>query len=56
MITGEYIDRGNLKHSVINRLEFVEIHARADVNYFDLKEDCLLAWNNVAYKSVSNNR
>ena len=48
--------RGYLKHSPIHRLEFGEIHAGTDVNYFDLMEERILAWDNVAYKSLSNNR
>ena len=43
-------DRGYLKHSLINLLEFCEIRAGTDVNYFDLMEDRLLAWNIVAYE------
>ena len=53
---GIITDRGYLKHSLIHRLEFGEMHAGMDVNYFDLMEDRLLAWDNVAYESVSNNR
>ena len=53
---GTIADRGYLKHSLINRLEFGEIAAGTDVNYFDLMEDRLLAWDNVAYESVRNNR
>ena len=49
-------DRGYLKHSLIHRLEFGEMHAGTDVNYFDLMEDLLMAWDDVAYESVSNNR
>ena len=49
-------DRGYLKHSLIHRLEFCEMRAGTDVNYFDLMEDRLLAWDDVAYESVSNNR
>ena len=49
-------DRGYLKHSLIQRLEFGEMHAGTDVNYFDLMEDRLLAWDDVAYESVRNNR
>ena len=49
-------DRGYLKHSLIHCLEFGEMNAGTDVNYFDLMEDRILAWDNVAYKSVSNNR
>ena len=49
-------DRSYLKHSLIHRLEFCEMHAGMDVNYFDLKEDRLMAWDNVAYESVRNNR
>ncbi len=47
---------GYLKHSLIHSLEFGEIYAGTDVDYFDLMEDRLLAWDNVAYESVSNNR
>ena len=47
---------GYLKHSLIHRLEFGEIYAGTDVNYFDLMEDRLLARDNVAYESESNNR
>ena len=53
---GIIADRGYLKHSLIHRLEFGEMHAGTDVNYFDLMEDRLLAWDNVAYESVRNNR
>ena len=53
---GIITDRGYLKHSLIHRLEFGEMHAGTDVNYFDLMEDRLLEWDNVAYESVSNNR
>ena len=53
---GIIADRGYLKNYLIHRLEFGEMHAWTDVNYFDLMEDCLLAWNNVAYESLSNNR
>ena len=49
-------DRGYLKHSLIHRLEFGEMPAGTDVNYFDLMEDRLLAWDNVVYESVRNNR
>ena len=53
---GIITDRGYLKHSLIHRLEFGEMRAGTNVNYFDLMEDRLLAWDNVAYESVSNNR
>ena len=53
---GIIADRGYLKHSLIHRLEFGEMHAGNDNNYFDLMEDRLMAWDNVAYESVSNNR
>ena len=53
---GIITDRGYLKHSLIHHLEFGEMHAGTDVNYFDLMEDRLLAWDNVTYESVSNNR
>ena len=53
---GILIEQGYLKYSLIGRLEFGEMHAGTDVNYFDLMEDLLLAWDNVAYESVSNNR
>ena len=53
---GIIIDRGYLQHSLIHRLEFGEMHAGMDVNYFGLMEDRLMAWDNVAYESVSNNR
>ena len=49
-------DRGYLKHSLIHRLEFGEMHAGTDVFYFDLMEYRLLACDNVAYESVSNDR
>ena len=49
-------DRVYLKHSLIHRLEFGEMHAGTDVIYFDLMEDRLLAWDDVAYESVRNNR
>ena len=51
---GIIADRGYLKHSLINRLEFCEMHAGTDVNYFDLMEDHLLTWVDVAYESVRN--
>jgi len=53
---GIIADRGYLKHSLIHRLEFGEMHAGTDVNYFDLMEDRLLAWDDVAYESVRNNK
>jgi len=53
---GIIADSGYLKHSLINHLEFSEMHAGTDVNYFDLMEDRLLAWDDVAYESVRNNR
>ena len=53
---GIIADRGYLKHYLIHRLEFGEMHAGTDVNYFDLMEDRLLAWDDVAYESVRNNR
>ena len=53
---GIIIFLGYLKHSLIHRLEFGEIYAGTDVDYFDLMEDRLMAWDNVAYESVSNNR
>ena len=53
---GIIADCGCLKHSLIHRLEFDEMHAGTDVNYFDLMGDRLLAWDNVVYKSVRNNR
>ena len=53
---GIITDRGYLKHFLINSLEFGEMHAGTDVNYFDLMEDHILEWDNVAYESVSNNR
>ena len=57
MITGVIIaDCGYLKHSLIHHLEFGEMHAGTDVYYFDLMEDRLLAWDDNAYESVSNNR
>ena len=49
-------DRGYLKHSLLHRLEFGGMHAGSDVNYFDLMEDHILAWDDVAYESVRNNR
>jgi len=30
------------------------MHAGTDVNYFDLMEDRLLAWDDVTYESVNN--
>ena len=53
---GIIIDRSYLNHSLIHRLEFGKMHAEKDVNYFDLMEDHLLAWDNAAYESVSNNK
>ena len=53
---GIIADRGYLKHSLIHRLEFGGMHAGTDVNYIYLMEDRLLAWDNVAYESVRNNR
>ena len=53
---GIITDRGYLKYSLIHRLEFGEMHAGTDFNYFDLIEDRLLAWDNVAYESVRKNR
>jgi len=48
--------RSYLKHPLIHRLEFGEMHTGTDVDYFDLMEDQLLAWDNVAYESVRNNK
>ena len=53
---GIIAERGYLKHSLIHRLEFGEMHAGTEVNYFDLMLDHILAWDDVAYKSVRNNR
>ena len=53
---GIITDRGYLKHFLINSLEFGEMHAGTDVNYFDLMEDHILEWDNVAYESERNNR
>ena len=53
---GIITDRGYFRHSLIHYLEFGEMPAGTDVNYFDFMEDRLLAWDNVAYESVSNNR
>ena len=53
---GIIIFLGYLKNSLIHRLEFGEIYAGTDVDYFDLMEDRLLARDNVTYESVSNNR
>ena len=55
-LVGIITDCGYLKHSLINRLEFGEMHHGTDDNYFDLLEDNLLAWDIVAYELVSNNR
>ena len=52
---GIIADLDYLKHSLIHRLGFGEMNAGTDVNYFDLMEDRLLAWDNFAYESVSNN-
>ena len=41
-------DRGCLKHSLIHCLEFSEMHAERDDNYFDFMEYRILAWDNVA--------
>jgi len=49
-------NRSYLKHPLIHRLEFGEMHTGTDVDYFDLMEDHLLAWDNVAYESVRNNK
>ena len=49
-LVGIIADRGNIKHSLINRFEFGEMHAGTDVNYFDLMEDLILAWDSVAKK------
>ena len=51
-----FTDRGYPKHSQIHRLEFSKMNAGTDVNYFDLMEDRILAWDNVTYESVRNNR
>ena len=42
-------DRGYLKHSLIHRLGFGEMLAGTDVNFLDLMEDRLLAWDDVAF-------
>ena len=48
-------DRGYFNYSPIHRLDFGEIYAGTDVNYFDLLEDRILARSDVAYGSVRNN-
>ena len=53
---GIITDRGYLKHSLIHRLEFGEMHAGTDVYYFDLMGDRLLAWDDVTYEPVRYNR
>ena len=53
---GIIADRGYLKHSLTHRLERGEMNNGTDVNYFDLMEDRLMLWDNVAYESVSNKR
>ena len=53
---GIFADCGYLKHSLMHRLEFGEIYAVTDDNYFDLMEDRILAWDDVADESVRNNR
>ena len=53
---GIITDRRYLIHSLIHRLEFGEMYAGTNVKYFDLMEDRLLAWDDNAYESVSNNR
>ena len=53
---GIITDRGYLKHSLTHRLEFGKMNAGANENYYDLMEDRLLAWDNVTYEIVSNNR
>ena len=53
---GIIADRGYLKHFLIHRLGFGEMHAGTVVNYFDLMEDHLLELDNDAYESGSNNR
>ena len=53
---GIIADRGYLKHSLIHRLGFGEMLAGTDVNFLDLMEDRLLAWDDVAFESVRNNR
>ena len=52
---GIIADRGYLKHSLTHRLERGEMNNGTDVNYFDLMEDRLLSWDNVANEPVSNN-
>ena len=49
---GIIADRDYLKHFLIHRLEFSEMHDGTYVNYFDLMEDGLLARDDVAYESV----
>tara|TARA_B100001123_G_scaffold373376_1_gene437928 strand:+ start:163 stop:354 length:192 start_codon:yes stop_codon:yes gene_type:complete len=53
---GIFTGRGYLKHSLIHRLEFGEMHIGTDVNYFDLMKGRLLAWDNVSYDLISNNK
>ena len=45
---GIIADRGYLKHFLIHCLEFSEMHAGRDDNYFDFMEYRILAWDNVA--------
>ena len=52
---GIITDRGFLKNTLIHRLEFAEMYVGTDANYFDLMEDRLLSWDNVANEPVSNN-
>ena len=51
-----FTDRGYLKHSLIHQLEFGEMNTGTDVNYFDLMKGRLLAWDNVSYDLISNNK
>ena len=49
-MVGIIANRGYLKHSLIHRLEFGEMHAGTDVSYFVLMEDRPLAWDDVAFE------
>lgn len=55
-LVGIITDRGYLKHSLNHRLEFRKLQEDADDSYFDKLEARLLAWDNVAFELISNNR
>ena len=55
-LVGIITDRGYLKHSLNQRMEYGKLHTDADDSYFDKLEALLLAWDRLAYDLISKNR